>query len=126
MQRTRTGVGYVRPTDKYEHQMFYEQLGIETKGLVVHHIDKNIRNNNPDNLQLMTQADHVRLHRHIPYGTPKHRDRISVVCPRCNQTRTVRYGLTLELTYTGLCTSCSRLKGRVLIEVDRIKQRSIV
>ena len=29
---------------------------------VVHHIDGNKRNNNPNNLQVMTRADHMRLH----------------------------------------------------------------
>lgn len=29
---------------------------------VVHHIDKNRTNNNPDNLQLMTRAEHAKLH----------------------------------------------------------------
>jgi hypothetical protein len=29
---------------------------------VVHHIDGNGHNNNPDNLQVMTQSEHMRLH----------------------------------------------------------------
>lgn len=32
---------------------------------VVHHIDENRANNNIENLQLMTRADHARLHRNI-------------------------------------------------------------
>jgi len=32
------------------------------KGLIVHHKDKNVRNNNINNLQIMTQREHITLH----------------------------------------------------------------
>ena len=32
------------------------------KGLIVHHIDGNYKNNNLDNLQIMYQSEHVALH----------------------------------------------------------------
>jgi hypothetical protein len=33
-------------------------------GEIVHHIDHDKRNNDPANLQVMTQAEHMRLHLH--------------------------------------------------------------
>lgn len=46
------------------HRIIAEQkLGRAlSKGEVVHHIDGNSRNNHPDNLQVMSQSEHVKLH----------------------------------------------------------------
>lgn len=48
----------------YHHVVICEKLGLTgiPKGYVVHHIDHNPLNNSPDNLELMTMADHTRLH----------------------------------------------------------------
>ena len=35
------------------------------KGEIVHHIDGDKWNNHPDNLEVMTQSEHARIHSHI-------------------------------------------------------------
>jgi hypothetical protein len=62
---------------RHEHRVIAEaMLGRPlVAGEIVHHIDGNKHNNTPENLQVMTQADHLRLHhsemwraRKIKYG----------------------------------------------------------
>ena len=33
------------------------------KGMILHHIDENVENGDPSNLQLVTRAEHCKLHR---------------------------------------------------------------
>ena len=55
--------GYVR-----EHILIAEEIiGRSLKpNEIVHHIDENPSNNNPDNLIVMTRAEHARLHKPTP------------------------------------------------------------
>lgn len=55
---------YRKLTGRHEHRVVAEQmLGRPLKrGEIVHHIDGDRHNNAPTNLQVMTQADHLRLH----------------------------------------------------------------
>ena len=55
---------YRKRNNRHEHRVVAEQmLGRPLhRGEIVHHIDGNKHNNSPDNLQVMTQADHLRLH----------------------------------------------------------------
>jgi len=55
---------YRKKQGRHEHRIVAEQmLGRPLKrGEIVHHIDGNRHNNAPDNLQVMSQADHLRLH----------------------------------------------------------------
>lgn len=55
---------YKKLYKRHEHRVVAEQmLGRPLqRGEIVHHIDGNKHNNAPENLQVMTQADHLRLH----------------------------------------------------------------
>lgn len=63
-------VEYVKPTTyrkyfgRHHHRVAAEEmLGRKLiKGEIVHHIDGNRHNNSHDNLQVMTQAEHARIH----------------------------------------------------------------
>ena len=50
--------------ERLEHQVIMEKtLGRQlVAGEIIHHIDGNKTNNNPNNLQVMKQSDHIRLH----------------------------------------------------------------
>lgn len=60
------GKTYTKTYGRHTHRIVAEQiLGRPLKpGEVVHHIDRNKRNNNPDNLMVFaSQADHVKWHK---------------------------------------------------------------
>lgn len=56
--------GYRKVGQRHEHRRVAEQkLGRPLLlGEIVHHRDHNKRNNHPDNLEVMTQAEHARIH----------------------------------------------------------------
>ena len=72
------GNSYEKTHGRHTHRIVAEQkLGRPLKsGEIVHHIDGNKRNNKPDNLMVMTQAEHCRLHfkkrgdEHEPISSP--------------------------------------------------------
>lgn len=55
---------YKKRHNRHEHRVVAEQmLGRPLRrGEIVHHIDGDRHNNSPDNLQVMTQSEHMRLH----------------------------------------------------------------
>lgn len=55
---------YVKENGRHQHRVVAElKLGRPlVRGEIVHHIDGNKKNNTPENLMVMTQADHMRLH----------------------------------------------------------------
>lgn len=55
---------YKKYYGKHEHRVVAEKiLGRKLeRGEIVHHLDGNKRNNNPDNLVVMTQSDHIKEH----------------------------------------------------------------
>jgi len=55
---------YVKENGRHQHRVVMEKkLGRKLrKGEIVHHVDHNKKNNHPDNLQVMTQGEHARLH----------------------------------------------------------------
>lgn len=60
----KTSKWYRKVDNRHEHRTVAEQmLGRPLKkGEIVHHIDSNKRNNDPSNLQVMTQSQHASIH----------------------------------------------------------------
>lgn len=58
------GKSYEKTYGRHTHRIVAEQkLGRPLEpGEIVHHIDGDKRNNHPDNLAVMTQSEHARLH----------------------------------------------------------------
>jgi len=58
------GKTYEKTFGRHTHRVVAEQKLRRPlrPGEIVHHIDGNHRNNHPDNLQVMTQSEHIRLH----------------------------------------------------------------
>ena len=56
---------YKKLHNRHEHRVVAEQkIGRPLlKGEIVHHIDGNIHNNSPENLEVLTQSEHIALHR---------------------------------------------------------------
>jgi hypothetical protein len=61
---------YIKLKGRHMHRVVAEQmLGRELeKGEIVHHIDGDKWNNKPENLQVMTQSEHIKLHLHEKKG----------------------------------------------------------
>jgi hypothetical protein len=64
LRDTGRGVGYRKRNGRHEHRIVAEgMLGRKLrKGEIVHHRNGKHRDNRPCNLQVMTQAEHARLH----------------------------------------------------------------
>ena len=64
MRNRGEGKTYRKWHSRHEHRVVAERkLGRALlPGEIVHHIDHNIRNNDPANLEVMTQSEHCRLH----------------------------------------------------------------
>lgn len=59
-----TGKGYIKEVLQHQHRVVMERVLNRKlkKGEIVHHIDGNKQNNNPKNLMVMTQSEHIKLH----------------------------------------------------------------
>lgn len=62
--------GYRKKYGRHEHRIVVEEkIGRPLQpGEIVHHIDGNKQNNAPENLRIMTQAEHARMHMKQRYG----------------------------------------------------------
>lgn len=57
---------YIKEEGVHQHRIVAEKkIGRPLKkGEIVHHIDENKHNNEPENLEVMTQSEHIKLHLH--------------------------------------------------------------
>lgn len=77
LKRFSTAKGYRRLYGRHEHRVVAEaMLGRPlVKGEIVHHKDGNKRNNAPENLEVMTQSQHITVHLKEAHATH--------FCPSC-------------------------------------------
>ena len=56
--------GYIKRNQRHEHRVVAEKvLGRKLrKKEIVHHKDENKHNNTPENLSVITQSDHIKIH----------------------------------------------------------------
>ena len=56
--------GYIKLNGRHEHRIVAEKMIGRTleSGEIVHHKDGNKRNNTPENLEVITQSEHIREH----------------------------------------------------------------
>ena len=61
-----TGKSYVKFYGRHQHKVVAEKMILGRKllrGEIVHHKNGNRKDNHPENLQVMTQSEHIKIHR---------------------------------------------------------------
>ena len=119
-----TGTGFF---GVYEHILVAEiiLLGRSTvKGEVVHHLDSNRSNNSPDNLLVLSNSMHGKLHQwmnnYTIEPTPKQQERIKLGCVRCF---TCQFPISGYLVYCSVKCGMDRLGTRC--GMDRLAARKV-
>lgn len=69
---------------------------------VVHHIDRNTHNNNIENLQLVTEEEHRKIH------SIRLRTYAEIKCPQCEQVYVKLKKLTVDKKQYCCCKKCGR------------------
>lgn len=64
LRNTGEGKGYRKRNQRHEHRVVAEKMIGRplAKGEIVHHINHDHRDNRPENLRIMTQSEHAKLH----------------------------------------------------------------
>ena len=93
--RVKAHSGYIKiklPNGKYEYE--HRIIACAPKELHVHHVDENTSNNSFENLRLVTNSEHARLHNTIEGWALKYS-----CCKKCSTSSRKHVAL-------GLCTAC--------------------
>ena len=113
-----TGKGYVKRNYRHEHRIVAEQmLGRSLRSDEhVHHIDHNPKNNHPSNLEVLSAADHARLH-----NLGRKRPLVTI----CKFGHPL-VGDNVEITWAGArrCVSCRRRYSREWQREARKRKRA--
>jgi len=96
-----------------EHRLI---MGVKDRSLDVHHINGNKRDNRPSNLEIMTRADHMKIHGiQPPHEYFDFDENDSAYCRRCGEYKT-REQFKLNKSYTcgrqSICKICVNKKKR--------------
>ena len=89
------------------HRTIYKSIyGNIPKGMLVHHIDGDKLNNNPNNLELITRVEHCKLHLpRLGYRGP-----IRTICKICGKKRTER--AIINEPHRRICSACKSKRYR--------------
>lgn len=97
----------------YHREIYSEHFGEIPKGYLVHHVNDNTLDNHIGNLELVTRAEHNRIHRpRLGYRAP-----IQIVCKVCGNPRTDN-----EIRSDPHRRKCNKCRGRE----DREKRKNNV
>jgi len=91
-----------------EHRFVWQKAyGVIPKGYIIHHIDGNKRNNKLDNLQMMTQSDHVKLHGNLK--TPNNMDKDTYDKWRVSNNKAMKERIYNFIDEKLVCIRCKEL-----------------
>jgi len=107
---------YMMHNSEFIHRkVFEENFGEIPEGMLVHHIDEDRLNNSPSNLELISRADHCKLH------LPRlgYRALIPDICDVCGQPRTEKEKAGNPHRWT-----CNKCRGKAYREKKKVEHLS--